>query len=193
MYTVGDVPKMFEAIQKAQVPTRFTHQFLQTLGFKSTNDRAFINVLKGLGFLDSNSMPTESYKAYRDKGQAKKVLGQQIQKAYPDLFMSDEKAHAATAEDIRGKLATITGKDESVLKKMATTFAALCALADFSGPPKETPKPKPDEAEVESPALQKPRGIGGLAFSHVVYINLPATRDVAVYDAIFKSIREHLS
>lgn len=26
----------------------------------------------------------------------------------------------------------------------------------------------------------------------VVYINLPATREAAVYDAIFKSIREHL-
>jgi len=55
MYTVKSLPQMFEAIQKAQVPPRFTHDFLRTLGFKSTNDRAFINVLKGLGFLDSDA------------------------------------------------------------------------------------------------------------------------------------------
>lgn len=36
MYTVGDLTKMFDALQKAQVPPRFTHSFLQTLGFKST-------------------------------------------------------------------------------------------------------------------------------------------------------------
>ena len=39
MYTVGDLTKMFEGLQKAQVPPRFTHSFLQTLGFKSTNDK----------------------------------------------------------------------------------------------------------------------------------------------------------
>lgn len=39
MYTVKNLAQMFEAIQKAQVPPRFTHDFLRTLGFKSTNDR----------------------------------------------------------------------------------------------------------------------------------------------------------
>lgn len=58
MYSVGDVPKMFEAIQKGQVPPRFTNQYLNTLGFKSSNDRAFIPVLKGLGFLDGPSSTT---------------------------------------------------------------------------------------------------------------------------------------
>src|SRR5579864_8492329 len=47
LYTTGDLPQMFTAIQKAQVPPKFRHGFLQALGFKSTNDRAFINVLKG--------------------------------------------------------------------------------------------------------------------------------------------------
>jgi hypothetical protein len=45
LYTVGNLPKILDAIQKAQVPEKFTHSFLKGLDFKSTNDRAFINVL----------------------------------------------------------------------------------------------------------------------------------------------------
>jgi hypothetical protein len=191
--TVGDVPKMFEAIQKAQVPPRFTHAFLQSLGFKSTYDRAFVNVLKGLGFLDQNAAPTDIYRAYRDKGQSKKLLGQQIRKAYPDLFMADENVHEATVEDIKGKLASITGKDAAVVAKMASTFKSIAAMADFSGPPKATAKPLTADDAVESPALERRQNGMGFAFSHTIYINLPTTRDAAVYDAIFRSIREHLS
>src|SRR5437773_9826197 len=92
MYTVKSVPQMFEAIQKAQVPPKFTNEFLRTLGFKSSNDRAFINVLKGLGFLDATSTPTKAYNDYRDKNTAKHVLAQQIRAAYKGLFMTDENA-----------------------------------------------------------------------------------------------------
>ena len=67
LYTANTVLQILEAIQKAQVPPKFSNPFLQALGFKSTNDRAFINVWKGLGFLDGGSAPTEHYKAFRDK------------------------------------------------------------------------------------------------------------------------------
>lgn len=192
MYTVKHLGQMFEAIQKAQVPPRFTHDFLKTLGFKSTNDRSFINVLKGLGFLDTSSVPTQAYRDYRDKKAAPTVLAKQLRQAYRGLFLADENAQDLNAEDLKGKFATLTGKDQSVVAKMASTFKALAGLADF----KKTAGPellKPVEEPVESPALEQvtPRP-ASLAFAHTIYINLPATRDVAVYDAIFKSIREHL-
>lgn len=192
MYTVKSLPQMFEAIQKAQVPPRFTHEFLRTLGFKSTNDRSFINVLKGLGFLDANSVPTRAYRDYRDKKAGGGVLAGQLRQAYRGLFLADENAHELSVEDLKGKFATLTGKDQSVVQKMASTFKALAAIADF----KQAAAPAavgPAEEPVESPALERvtPRP-SSLAFAHTIYINLPATRDVAVYDAIFKSIREHL-
>jgi hypothetical protein len=201
LYTANTLPQILEAIQRAQVPPKFTNPFLQALGFKSTNDRAFINVWKGLGFLDGSSTPTEHYKAFRDKAIAKGVLARQIRLAYKGLFGVDENAQNLTAEVIKGKLATLTGKDDTVLKKMAATFKALCKEADFTAAdnlPKKTVSPEDParaaaEVVVESPALDQvtPR-LPGLAFSHTININLPATRDVAVYDAIFKSIREHL-
>ena len=66
LYTVNTLPQILESLQRAQVPPKFTNPFLQALGFKSTNDRAFINVWKGLGFLDGSSTPTDSYRQFRD-------------------------------------------------------------------------------------------------------------------------------
>src|ERR1035437_257593 len=196
LYVVNTLPKILESMQKAQVPQKFTHAFLLALGHKSTNDRAFINVWKGLGFLDANSVPTESYKEFRDKGRAKSVLARQIRVAYRGLFEVDENAQNLSLESVKDKLATLTGKDEAVLRKMAQTFKALRKEADFavSAPTKkEVNASDAAEVVVESPALdQVAPHAQGLAFSHTIYINLPATRDVAVYDAIFKSLREQI-
>lgn len=192
MYTVKSLPQMFEAIQQAQVPPRFTTDFLRTLGFKSSNDRAFINVLKGLGFLDASAVPTQAYREYKDKKAAGAVLAKQLRQAYRGLFLANEQAHTLSVEDLKGKFATISGKDASVVQKMASTFKSLANLADFKQAP-ALAAAAPIEEPVESPALEQvtPRP-SALAFSHTIYINLPATRDVAVYDAIFTSIREHL-
>ena len=108
--------------------------------------------------------------------------------------MTDETAHKLSSEAVKGKLATITGKDDAVAQKMASTFKSLTALADFTG---EAPIPasiRPEEEKIESPAAESAsrKPTGPVAFSHVVYINLPATTDVAVYDAIFRSLREHI-
>jgi len=48
-----NLPGILAAIQGAQAPDAFTQRFLESLGFKSNQDRLVISVLKGLGFLDS--------------------------------------------------------------------------------------------------------------------------------------------
>jgi hypothetical protein len=195
LYVSNSLPKILESIQRAQVPEKFTNSFLQALGHKSTNDRAFTNVWKGLGFLDANAVPTASYREFRDKSVAKAVLARQIRTAYRGLFNVDENAQNLNVEALKGKFATLTGKDDAVVQKMAQTFKALCKEADFTASTEKAALKPEDVAEtvVQSPALDevtpRPRG---LAFSHTLYINLPPTRDIAVYDAIFKSIREHL-
>lgn len=78
---------------------------------------------------------------------------------------------------------------------MAKTFLGLLPLADLSTksatPPvsKEQEKlPKENGAQPASPAVL---GTGpGLHYN--IQIHLPATKDVEVYNAIFKSLREHL-
>lgn len=51
MVSNNKIGPIFEKIKTAAKPSKFTNQFLRTLGFTSTNDRAVLSVLKRLGFL----------------------------------------------------------------------------------------------------------------------------------------------
>ena len=44
------IPQYFEAILNAQAPEKFTVKFIKDLGFTSSTDLQFINVLKSLDF-----------------------------------------------------------------------------------------------------------------------------------------------
>jgi len=132
MHSVGRFPQMMDSIQKAGVPQRFTIDFLKSLGFKSTNDRTFIAVLKGINFLDQTGVPTEKYKAYKNTSEGGRVLAQALQDSYQDLFLADENIQGASSNKIAGIFATKTGKGDALTKKMAATFKSLASLADFS-------------------------------------------------------------
>lgn len=67
------IPQYFETIQNAQAPEKFTVKFIKDLGFTSSTDTQFINVLKSLGFLDDSGTPTESYFQLFDRSNAKKL------------------------------------------------------------------------------------------------------------------------
>jgi hypothetical protein len=70
-------------------------------------------------------------------------------------------------------------------------------LADFKAA-HSVDKPKPEVIEetakektddLTTPDKKKPVSV---AFRHNIEIHLPATTNIAVYNAIFKSLREHL-
>lgn len=53
------ISKYFETIINAQALDKFTVKFMKDLGFTSSTDTQFVNVLKALGFLDESGAPTE--------------------------------------------------------------------------------------------------------------------------------------
>jgi len=188
------LPEMMSAIQDAGVPPRFTNEFLKSLSFKSTNDRAFISVLKGIGFIDDSGAPTEKYKAYKNKSEAKGVLGQALKNSYEDLFLANEKANDLSIEKLKGIFATKTGKGDSVVQQMAATFKALASMAEFG---EAQPKQKPKIVEESNTDIKENHQSyelkkAGAEFHYNIQIHLPVTKDISVYNAIFKSIKEHL-
>ena len=57
----GKIPELFRRIKEAAVPSKFTNDFLYAkLGFKSTSQRAFIPLLKRLGFIGEEQVPTQN-------------------------------------------------------------------------------------------------------------------------------------
>lgn len=109
----GNAEEFFNAIRGAKAPERFTTKFLKDLGFNSSNDRLYVGVLKGLGFLDENGAPTQTYFEFLDPAQSGIVLAQAIEQAYGDLFAINRKANELTVEDVRGKLKTLTQGQKS--------------------------------------------------------------------------------
>ena len=68
--TYGQIGEFLSKLQEGQAPAKFTQQHLKDIGYASTNHRAFIPLLKAIGFLSSDGSPTTRYHAYRDKSQA---------------------------------------------------------------------------------------------------------------------------
>lgn len=198
-------PELLSKLQTAAVPERVTFELLKKLGFTSSNDRSFPALLKRLGFLDQNGQPTDRYRAYRHKGHAKRVLAEGIREVYADLFALHTDANSEDREAVKGLVSRVTGREQRYVDLITSTFEILCENADFS-PEVEPARPpahkleaekrdekhredrKPDKAEHEN----TDRGGRPIAFSYNIQIHLPATTEIAVYNAIFKSLKEHL-
>ncbi len=191
------LPDLFSKVQTAGVPEKFTFEFLKKLGFTSSNDRALPSLLKKLGFLDQSGSPTPRYNAYRHKAKAGAVLAEALRELYRELFALDEDAHKAKREELLGMVSRVTGQEQRYVAMIASTFSALCSLADFDSAPAEI---EPETAEEVAETVGK-QGTGeeaarrqghAIAFRHNIEIHLPATTNIAVYNAIFKSLRDHL-
>ena len=204
----GSIPAYFQAMLDAEAPDRFSTRFLERLDFKSTNDRLFINVLKELGFIDADGVPTDRYYEFLDRSQSEQIVAEGIKEAYADLFAINKNAHNLSVEDVRNKLRTLYkgAKKDNIINRIASTFTALCEYADFTPqksergdsehktPPKKEGSEKKGETKEErkDPNKDSARGLGLDSLQYHINIVLPESRDQAVYDAIFKSLRDHL-
>jgi hypothetical protein len=90
-----------------------------------------------------------------------------------------------------------------VLANSTKTFIELVKLADFSGASQEAQSTEPDTTAAdlepavpagELPIREQPAAQtgGGPTLVYRIEIVLPAVRDQAIYDAIFRSAKEHL-
>ena len=193
--TTKNLGRILAAVQGAQAPKQFSTRFMVTLGFPSAADRLIIGVFKAIGFLSPEGHPTKRYFEYLDATQAKRVLAAGIRDAYADLFQINRRANELSNSEVKNKLKTLTQgqPSESVLDKMASTFKALVQHGDFttdqapeSVTPSKQPEPLPESPEHPGTAVS----LGGLVYN--IQLILPADRDQAVYDALFKSLKEHL-
>lgn len=199
LVTAKNAEAFFNAIRTAKAPEKFTTKFLKDLDFTSSNDRLFIGVLKGLGFLDESSAPTDRYFAYLDHSQSGRILAEAVQDAYDELFALNKNAQKLAVDEVKGKLKSLTQgqKSENVIGWMANTFRTLCDLADWSvtattgkkKPLSDTPAAAPPVDEAPPPVEPVARE---LELHYNIQIILPESRDQAVYDALFASLRRHL-
>jgi hypothetical protein len=197
----GNISKLFQRIKEASVPPKFSNNFLGTsLGLKSSSCRAMVPLLKRLGFIDQANVPTQAYKDFRDDNLSGAIMAERLKNAYFDLFAANEYAYELTKDELQAKLKTVTGAaaDDKTIPAVVGTFVELSKLADFVGKGKKLPKKKetelvkePDSQQPATPALLH-HPAAKLGISYTINLNLPATTEIEVFNAIFKSLKEHI-
>jgi len=194
----GSIVKILEKVREAKTPDRFTGDFLETkLGFKGGNYRQFIPFAKKLGLLNSDGTPTDLYKRYRNSDTAKAAIAQALRTGYREAFDRNEYASSLTKEQFKGLVVEITGSESGsrVVQLICQTFESLKPLADFETelPPGGDAEGREDgqgaEREDDSASDSSPLK---LSLAYTINLVLPKTDDPAVFNAIFRSLRENL-
>ena len=215
----GKLGQLFEKLREGQAPDKFTREFLKDLDFKSSNWHAAINLLKGLGFLLPDGSPSSQYMDFLDKTRWQTVLATAVKKAYSDIFVMKREPVPSDVPRIAGKYKSTYNMSDTAADRAARTFMALLELSDKevvkgegdetgeseseptttepttpapTTPAPTTPAPeavKPTPAPAQHSQHIAPRPVG---LNYNIQIHLPATKDIEVYNAIFKSLQEHI-
>jgi len=193
----GQLPAFFKKIADGQAPDKFSRQYLKDLGFASSNFHAVIPLLKSLGFLSPDGTPTARYHEYRNTARSARVMGQALKEAYSDLFTIKARPIESDRELIEGKFRSAFNATPITSKLMASTFYALLGLADLTDSTDLESKRKETEEQLKvtippTPEKRPEKAISGPSLHYNIQIHLPATKDVEVYNAIFKSLKGHL-
>lgn len=200
---VGTLTKILEKAKAAAVPERFTQDFLETkLGFKGGTAKAAIPLLKKIGLLASDGSPTDLYRRFRNPAMSGAAMAAAVKHGYKTLYEMNEYVHDANDKDLKGLVVQATGaeSDSRVVQAIVASFKALIALAKFDeelGEDQSQDRDTGSDADTgdddeKSGASGRRERNGGFNLAYTINLNLPASTDIAVFDAIFKSLKQHL-
>lgn len=195
----GLVTKTFNKIIEAQQPERFTQDFLSTkLGLTGGSARPIIPLLKRLGFVASDGTPTALYSQFRNPDTRGAAMAQAMRIGYKDLFERNEYANDLTKEKLKNLIVELTGAapDDGMVRSIVGTFTNLLAYARFDQKlatgVATADAPVPPTSSESTTGSEMRNGVGRLNLAYTINLNLPETSDVEVFNAIFKSLKEHL-
>ena len=193
MTSNNKISMIIESLQAAAKPAKFTLDFLRNMGYTSTNDRGIVPLFKKLGFLTDDIFTNVYYDKLRDKTTYKKIIAARIRELYSELFTINVEIYKDSEANIKGAISRVTGGDEDSVKRVYATFKALCNIADFTQTPAEiAPVDVPVTEQPASAQVVVPSAPQNTEFHYNIQIHLPATTDISVYNAIFKSLKENL-
>lgn len=198
MAAYGYITKALNGIKSAATPERFSQDFLATvLNLKGGSPRPVIPFLKRTGFLNSDGTPTDLYTQFRNSSQTGAAAAKALRKGYEPLYQINEYVHSVDDKELNGVIVQATGWDETSVnvKNAAGSFKALRDFADFDAKLKEkkesgsgTVKKKEEQNSGEGDDGE----VREIRLGYTINLNLPQTSDISVFNAIFKSLKEHL-
>lgn len=202
---VSTLEKMLEKIKTASVPEKFSQDFVSTkLALKGGTPRSLIPFIKKMGLVTSDGTPTDRYREFRNPAKSGYAIAAAMRELYEDLFDMNEYVYELDTGKLKGLIVESTGAEASsaVVQKTLSTFCALKKLADFNTDlEKNSDIPEGKKLEnpisIDVPHMQNASSKNhsqseGINLSYTINLNLPATTDIEVFNAIFKSLKHHL-
>ncbi|WP_233337393.1 DUF5343 domain-containing protein [Halomonas sp. A40-4] len=202
--TTTTLISMLEKIKTASVPEKFSQDFVsEKLLMKGGTPRSIIPFIKKMGLVGSDGTPTERYKEFRNPAKSGKAIADAMRELYEPLFQMNEYVYDTDQSTLRGLIVEATGAEQNsrVVQMTLSTFQALRKLADFEAEGngdvdlEEEEIPQSSKRESQLSQIHHQQHSGGsesINLSYTINLNLPATTDIEVFNAIFKSLKKHL-
>jgi hypothetical protein len=204
MVSSGTLTKILNKICDASIPENFNGDFLGTkLGFPGGNQKTFIPWAKKCKLLGEDGAPTQLYKDFRNPTYRKVSMATALKKGYEELYVRNEYAHDLSRPDFTKLVTDTTGlaHDSSTVKAIVASFFNAKEFADFESKSNEEEKVNQADNKTVSPLNEKVSDLISknnskkqidLGINYTINLVLPKTDDPAIYNAIFKSLKENL-
>ncbi len=197
----GNIEKALVGIKAAATPSNVTLDFVKTiLKIPGGSGNQMSSYLKKIGFVDPDGSPSYLYKKYRNPDTSGMAVADALKVGYAPLNLRNEYWFKLTDQQLRGLIIEETGQshDSNVVSLILNNIRALKKFASFDEvePPvaalgameiTETPNTLPSPRVVYGEA----QGLG-MNLAYTINLNLPATSDISVFNAIFKSLNDNL-
>ncbi|NKB21761.1 MAG: hypothetical protein GKS01_14815 [Alphaproteobacteria bacterium] len=197
----GNIDKALNGIKAAADPQKVSQDFVKTiLKIPGGSGDQMTSFIKKLGLTNPDGSPNDTYRKFRNPGSSGTAIATAIRHAYAPLFVRNEFMHRLDNSELVGLIIEETGQshDSSAVKLTASCIDHLKSFADFDEAPKADEAVSADNTfdPQNNPAVQLPNNMPsqdvGLNLGYTINLNLPATSDPAVFDAIFKSLKANL-
>jgi hypothetical protein len=191
-FTPSRFKDMLQAMIGAERPPTFNRDFIETvLNIKGGTVSGFPPLLKRLGFLGPDNSPAELYGQFQADSSRPAAALAGLRNGFAELFKRNAHVHRADDAKIKDYLVQITGrkKDDQVVTAILGTFNAVRSFVG-EGEVSEEGKPEPPDKQLQDQVndISRPN----LGLSYHINIVLPETKDVAVFNAIFQSLKQNL-
>lgn len=200
----GSLATVFDRIKKAATPERVTGEVVSnTFLMKGGAGSAVLPYLKRINFVGSDGTPTDIYRRFRNDSTAGGAVAEAVMHGYAPLKSINEQFYKATDAELKSMIIQVTGAaaDSSAVSQTLGTLKKLISYADFDADKQNKsngdnftdfhPATIAHSSPTPSTSIQNGSGIG-LNLAYTINLNLPATSDQAVFNAIFRSLRDHL-
>lgn len=204
-FAASRLKEFLEDVPSTGMPDKMTIKELEKRGFKSSNDRSILSILKFIGLIDESGVPVQSWVAFKQRATNRSVLASLLRSAYADLFKQYPDAQARGDGELRDFMsASKPAAGERTIQAMVATFKALCSMADWPAQGEDAEPLTPaaaSQAETRetSPAStsRAPATVASVSAQHApvsvsVQIQLPPSATGEQIDALMQSIARHL-